>query len=393
MEARALLADLVREGVVETIAPASAPQAAAPMRPAPPPVEAARPPAPEPPRASVIEMPPPPPSAAFEPPAIKPAVVEEPPPAPEPPAPPPVTPREDLDAHLAERLGGFGAEAKPPRSEAAPAPDDRVSGLSGIFAPGPAAAGTPAPESPRAPEAAEPRGAPRRTAPAAEWTAPPPATTEAPKNTWAPTATPAATEPAWSAPTQAPQAAEPPPRFAEPPPRFAEPPPAAQAPSAPAAAPKKGGLFGMFRRDEMGAAMEPQASPAGAAVASRTGLLASFANALLVEYNSGAYGKGKVESRMANLLMRVDEQADPIDRPLPIVDDLIDATALEREALPETQAAPYLATLVRTIYEDAERVFGKDKAKKGYKTAQQQVYRTDASSLSAPDVAAKLPRV
>jgi hypothetical protein len=90
--------------------------------------------------------------------------------------------------------------------------------------------------------------------------------------------------------------------------------------------------------------------------------------------------------------MRVDEQADPIDRPLPIVDDLIDATALEREGVAEEQLVPYLAALVRQIYEDAERAFGKDKAKKGYKAAQQQVFGND-NVLQSPDLAGKLPKV
>jgi len=91
--------------------------------------------------------------------------------------------------------------------------------------------------------------------------------------------------------------------------------------------------------------------------------------------------------------MRVDEQADPIDRPLPIVDDRIDVQALEREALSDQQAAPYLASLARQIYEDAEKAFGKDKARKGYKAAQQRIFLGDASVLHAPDVAGKLPRV
>ena len=112
-----------------------------------------------------------------------------------------------------------------------------------------------------------------------------------------------------------------------------------------------------------------------------------------MEYNSGGYGKGKIETRLANLLMRVDEQADPIDRPLPVVDDLIDAAALEREGFDEQQAVPYLATLVRQIYEDAERAFGKDKAKKGYKAAQQQVFGGDPTALQAPELAGKLPKV
>jgi len=74
-----------------------------------------------------------------------------------------------------------------------------------------------------------------------------------------------------------------------------------------------------------------------------------------------------------------------------IVDDLIDATALEREGFAEEQSVPYLAALVRQIYEDAERAFGKDKAKKGYKAAQQQVFG-NGNALS-PDLAGKLPKV
>jgi hypothetical protein len=206
----------------------------------------------------------------------------------------------------------------------------------------------------------------------------PPAASEQPANTWAPSAPPPV------APAQA-----------TPPPAPAAPPTQATAPAAGSAEAlaekKKGGLFGMFKPKEPTPISE--ARSAAATAASRPGMLASFANGLLVEYNSGAYGKGKIETRMANLLMRVDEQADPIDRPLPIVDDLIDATALERESFPEEQAVPYLATLVRQIYEDAERAFGKDKAKKGYKTAQQQVFRTDASLLQSPELANKLPRV
>lgn len=159
---------------------------------------------------------------------------------------------------------------------------------------------------------------------------------------------------------------------------------------------KKKGLFGFLKRDEpshespvVAHAAMTEAAPA----AGRAGQLASLANALLGEYNSGQYGKGRLDDRMANLLMRVDEQADPIDRPLPIVDDRIDSQALDRENVPESQAVPYLAILVSQIYEDAEHTFGKDKAKKGYKAAQQQVFGSDASALSAPDVAGRLPRV
>ena len=96
---------------------------------------------------------------------------------------------------------------------------------------------------------------------------------------------------------------------------------------------------------------------------------------------------------ISGLLMRVDEQADPIDRPLPIVDDRLDVQALERVAPPEQQAVPYLALLVTTIYGDAEKAFGRDKAKRGYKAAQQQVFGPDTSALGGPDLAGKLPRV
>ena len=160
---------------------------------------------------------------------------------------------------------------------------------------------------------------------------------------------------------------------------------------------KKKGLFGFLKKDEA-AKDAPSASAAVTAGApasgiGRAGQLASFSNALLAEYNSGQYGKGRLDDRMANLLMRVDEQADPIDRPLPIVDDRIDAQALDRENMPEEQAVPYLAMLVLQIYEDAERTFGKDKAKRGYRAAQQQVFGADASALTAPDVIGRLPRV
>jgi hypothetical protein len=164
----------------------------------------------------------------------------------------------------------------------------------------------------------------------------------------------------------------------------------------PAPEEKKKGLFGFLKRDEPAREAEATTMVAPGATAAgvgRAGQLASLANALLAEYNSGQYGKGRLDDRMANLLMRVDEQADPIDRPLPIVDDRIDAQALDRENMPEQQAVPYLAILVSQIYEDAERTFGKDKAKRGYKAAQQQVFGTDASALSAPDVAGRLPKV
>lgn len=168
--------------------------------------------------------------------------------------------------------------------------------------------------------------------------------------------------------------------------------PAEAEPEAPAEEKKKG-LFGFLKRDEPAREAPSAAASSAGRPAARAGQLAAFANALLAEYNSGHYGKGRLDDRMANLLMRVDEQADPIDRPLPIVDDRIDAEALDREQMPESQVVPYLALLAAQIYEDAERTFGKDKAKKGYKAAQQQVFGADASALAQPDVAGRLPRV
>ena len=162
---------------------------------------------------------------------------------------------------------------------------------------------------------------------------------------------------------------------------------------------EKKGLFGFLKREEPAPVADqvrtaaPAAASATEVASGRAGQLASLANAMLTEYNGGQYGKARLDDRMANLLMRVDEQADPIDRPLPIIDDRIDAQALDRENVPEQQALPYLAILVSQIYEDAERTFGKDKAKRGYKAAQHQVFGADASALSAPDVAGRLPRV
>lgn len=160
----------------------------------------------------------------------------------------------------------------------------------------------------------------------------------------------------------------------------------------PAPEEKKKGLFGFLKRDEPAHEPTPQAV-ADQGSSTRAGQLAAFANELLTEYNSGQYGKGQVDDRIANLLMRVDEQADPIDRPLPIVDDRIDVSALERENVAEPQVVPYLALLVSQVYEDAERAFGRDKAKRGYRAAQQHVFGSDASALAAPDVAGRLPKL
>jgi hypothetical protein len=249
--------------------------------------------------------------------------------------------REDLAAALDARLGAALPEpAVEPEIAPEPSPidipaasDDRLSALSGVFGPAPVA-----------PDVAPP--------------APPPAPARDHISEWS------------------------------------RPAPQAEAEAAPEE--KKKGLFGFLKRDEPshdGPAMAHGAATEAPPASGRAGQLASLANALLGEYNSGQYGKGRLDDRMANLLMRVDEQADPIDRPLPIVDDRIDSQALDRENVPEAQAVPYLAILVSQIYEDAEHTFGKDKAKRGYKAAQQQVFGSDASALSASDVAGRLPRV
>ncbi len=253
-----------------------------------------------------------------------------------------------------------------PAQPAEPAPmDDRLAALQGMF-------DKPAPAQPT------PAQSPQ------EWTTPA-------SDTWVTPGkpAPAAEDPRLAAMSAPAQPAAPPPAAATrsewgpPPPGFGAP------------APQKksgglfGGLFGAKKTAQAGAA--PSATNGGAA--SRAGKLAAFSNALLAEYTSGTYGKGKVDDRMPSLLMRVDEQADPIDRPLPIVDDRLDVQALERVSIAEQQAVPYLATLVATIYADAEKAFGKDKARRGYKAAQQQIFGGDSSVLSGPDLAGKLPKV
>jgi len=401
MQTLTLLSGLVKEGVIDVLPPAGGGSAEAPRTfSAPEPSASAEPePAPAPP----AQDPAPPaqdrttsaPDWTAKPPDASPAP-EPAAPSPESAAPPPEV-RQDLQAEIAHRMGGFGPvpESSAPKVEVPPAVDDRLSSLSGLFAPGPAASGSaPAPAKPEPEAAKDWWRAPGAGAPAESWTTPPPASSEVPANTWAPTAkpkeTPANTDP-WAparAPHQEPSTSSPTDEWAPPPPQ-----PAASATAAEKETKKKKspGFLGRLRREETPTPtvhIEP-ASPA----ASKTGKLAALSNALLMEYNSGGYGKGKIETRLANLLMRVDEQADPIDRPLPVVDDLIDAAALEREGFDEQQAVPYLATLVRQIYEDAERAFGKDKAKKGYKAAQLQVFGGDVNALQSPDLAGKLPKV
>jgi hypothetical protein len=321
-----------------------------------------------------------------------------------------------------------------PQAAETPGMDDRLSALSGIFGPAPTEPESPAPAEPPANAWAPPAaasgqwGTPAPPAPAADrWKAPPPPEPASAEDPWgtppsspptkdslapppAPPAPPAketwgARPPAqgtWSAPAAGTSSADPwgSPAAAEPRTgafRIPEPPiPPVEEWSAPPAAPpekKKRGLFGFGREKTAAPPVAGQPLPTAGVVGSRVGMLAALANALIAEYNNGQYGKGRIEERISNLLMRVDEQADPIDRPLPIVDDRIDVEALEREHPADSQALPYLALLVTTIFADAERTFGKDKAKKGYKTAQKTVLLGDASALSSPELAGKLPRV
>ena len=320
-----------------------------------------------------------------------------------------------------------------------PTMDDRLSALSGIFGPAPTQpeASPPAepPLSSWAPPAAgaDHWGTPPEPTPTAErWSAPPKAEPATPSSTddpwgapppsapaersWSPPASaPAPGKDAWVAPKasektrSAPAPAAPGATAADPwgSPAGADPrtaalsipepgtPPVEEWSAPPAAPPekKKRGLFGFGRDKPAQPPLAGRPLPTAGVVGSRVGMIAALANALIAEYNNGQYGKGRMEERMANLLMRVDEQADPIDRPLPIVDDRIDVEALEREQLADSQALPYLALLVTTIFADAEKTFGKDKAKKGYKAAQKSVMLGDASALSSPDLAGKLPRV
>ncbi|HKY51738.1 MAG TPA: DUF4388 domain-containing protein [Candidatus Limnocylindria bacterium] len=321
----------------------------------------------------------------------------------------------------------------PQEAQPSAATDDRLSALSGIF--GPASGDQTPPPPPQEPTgwgpppaATEHWGTPTPPAPTAErWTAPPPPAPASPDDPWGtgsasesspetwspPPASPTLAKDTWgTAPSAQPEWSEAAPKASAASDTWGRPAPADQRSSSmsipepgtppveewsppPAAAPekKKRGLFGFGREKPAPPPVAGRPLPTAGVVGSRVGMLAALANSLIAEYNSGQYGKGRVEERIANLLMRVDEQADPIDRPLPIIDDRIDVEGLEREHLADSQALPYLALLVTTIFADAERAFGKDKAKKGYKAAQKSVLLGDASVLSSPELAGKLPRV
>jgi uncharacterized protein DUF4388 len=357
-------------------------------------------------------------------------------------APPPPTSEVIPGWHTAPAAPAAEPEwIKPQEAEPAPALDDRLSALSGIFGPAPSEPAEPPPaESPKnswappaagsdhwgtppepipsaerwtkppAPEAAAPNtsddpwgSSPASTPTQRAWSPPPSEPAQAPeKDAWIPPAAPPAPS-TWAAPAATSStAADPWGTPARPDSRAAsfrvpEPStPAVEEWSPPSAAPpekKKRGLFGFGREKPAPPPVAGRPLPTAGVTGSRLGMIAALANTLIAEYNNGQYGKNRVEERIANLLMRVNEQADPIDRPLPIVDDRIDVEALEREQLAESQALPYLALLVTTIFADAEKAFGKDKAKKGYKAAQKSVLLGDASVLSSPELAGKLPRV
>lgn len=169
--------------------------------------------------------------------------------------------------------------------------------------------------------------------------------------------------------------------------------PVYEAPVAPPAPAKKalfGGLFG-------GGKQQPQAVAAAPRVVgearTRAGQLALFVNELLASYNSGRYGKGRIEDRMISLLMRVDEQADPVDRPIPVKNDRLDVGSIDSNAVPERQSLPYLATLARQVYDDAERALGKDKAKRGFRDTRDRLFGKDLSLFQAPEIAPRVPKV
>ena len=367
-----LLAGLVRDGVIETIEPSTEPEPGPPQPPQAPETTAAwdatpapePEPAPEPPSAPAPETWGDAPGGSVAQGSV----------APEEPAPAAETwnaPAPAADAWSAPATDQWAparpAEPEPPQDEPPAAMDDR---LAALFGGAPTAPSEPAPATD-------------------EWTVPG-------RDRWAPAPPEPAAEPtpdprlaAMSAPPAPPV---PEPTFTE---RPDTPPPPANEWSPPPAveAPQRKGLFSRFRREE--SAPEPATSTTlvDRGASSRAGLLAAFSNALLAEYNSGQYGRSRIDDRIPSLLMRVDEQADPIDRPLPVVDDRLDVQAMERSQLSESQSVPYLATLVSTIYADAEKAFGRDRAKRGYKAAQQHVFGGDVSALATPDVAGKLPKI
>ncbi|HYY53843.1 MAG TPA: DUF4388 domain-containing protein [Candidatus Dormibacteraeota bacterium] len=421
------LHELLEAGLVDALEPSAAPE---PPPAPPPPTRAtwsAPASAPEPPRA--VYMPPETPEPIIEKPTLPPPVVETPPPArevfeaprapapepppapvfqapppPPPPAPavetpspnfwetqPPKTSSEDLSTLMQERLA-----AMQQHQPASSSPEDFWQRMqSQAAAPAPPAP-PPAPVAPPVVEESAP--APARISSAADTdhrlaalfgraeapVAPPPqqAPEPAPPQT-TPRVAPVAEEPVAShylppdttAPILEVDAAAPPPKEEK----------------------KRGLLGGLFgaKKDAAPGAVSPEPTTfltATANAASSPGRLASFANALMTEYNSGQYGKQRLDERMNVRLRLVDEQADPLDRMLPLQDDRLDVGAIDRDFAGE-QTSPYLATLVRQIYEDAERLFGKDKAKKGYRAAIRNGLGGDETVLRDRSIVEVLPKL
>jgi hypothetical protein len=285
------------------------------------------------------------------------------------------------ERYVDPRLAAFGLESAPPAAEpeaAEPALDPRL-----------AAFGIP-PAQPAAPPSWEP-SAPaawdRTEAPAWEPTAP-----AQPPETWPPAEAPLEERPA----TEIRPLEEEPVAMER---AVTAQPAMGAAVEAPVVVPEKkkglfGGLFGGGRAAAPAAAAPTAAPPPTIAGAgTRAGALALFVNELLAAYNSGQYGKGRVEDRMLSLLMRADEQADPIDRPMPVLNDRLDVGEIDESAVPERQALPYLATVARQIYDDAERALGRGQAKRGFRDVRARLFGKDVSLFQAPEVAGRVPKV
>lgn len=288
-------------------------------------------------------------------------------------APVPSAPAAEPEPEAEPEVAAAEAPAEEPLEETvidrAPSDEDRLAALSGIFGPAepvppPPAWLVPAEAEPETPAEIDPRLA-AVEAPVVE----PEPVAEAEPSAWP--------EPTRSRPE--PVAGQPLPQLAA----LEDAPPVTALPEK-----KKGGLLGgLF------GGVKVVTPPTAPGASTRAGQLALLANELITAYNSGQYGKGKVEDRMIGLLMRVDEQADPIDRPIPVASERIDVSAVDAGVVAEPQAVPYLATLVRQVYDDAEKVLGKDKARRGFRDVRDRVLGKDLALLQAPEVVGRMPKV